>query len=194
MKFPKIVFLKVTFGYTNFPVGLQFIFCDLNMFKKSSWRLIYFYIMMMFCSSSPQIIHSRCRGEHSMWVDHVPLNSQANERLDAKRGTEVGDYTTSCYQNPEDYNKIHQVDQLPLTEGWSVREEQVFPKSLNDISLSYVCRHICIGMILSTLLKIIYCFRYYRYSDISRYIKIFTTIFIILEEEMGYVITYLQYK
>lgn len=52
-----------------------------------------------------------------MWMDHVALNSQANERLDAKPGTEAGDYTTSCYQNPEDYNKIHQVDQLPLTEG-----------------------------------------------------------------------------
>lgn len=52
-----------------------------------------------------------------MRVDHVALNSQANEWLDAKRGAEVGDYTTSCYQNPEDYNKIHQVGQLPLTKG-----------------------------------------------------------------------------
>lgn len=43
-----------------------------------------------------------------------------------------------------------------------------------------------------TLLKIV--FRYYHHSDISRYIKIFTTIFITLEEEMGYVITYLQHK
>lgn len=43
-----------------------------------------------------------------------------------------------------------------------------------------------------TLLKIM--FRYYHHSDISRYIKIFTTIFITLEEEMGYVITYLQHK
>lgn len=64
---------------------------------------------------------------------------------------------------------------------------------MNDISLSSVCQHICIGMIFSTLLKIMYCFRDYHYSDISRYIKIFTTTFM-LEEEMGYVVTYLQYK
>lgn len=39
-----------------------------------------------------------------------------------------------------------------------------------------------------------YCFRYYHYSDIGRHIKIFTTIFSTLEEEMVYMITYLQYK
>lgn len=64
------------------------------------------------------------------------------------------------------------------------------------IFLSSACQDICISIIFSTLLKIMYCFRYYHYGDISRYVKIFTTIFITLEEEMRYVyvITYLQYK
>lgn len=81
--------------------------------------------------------------------------------------------------------------------GWELKckREHEFSKSLKDISLRSICQHICIGTIFSTLLKIMRCFRYYHYSDISRYIiKIFTAIFIILEEEMGYMITYLQYK
>lgn len=64
---------------------------------------------------------------------------------------------------------------------------------MDGISLSSACQHICLGMIF-TLLKIMRWFRYYHHSDIIRYIKIFTTIFITLEEEMGYVITYLQHK
>jgi len=52
-----------------------------------------------------------------MRPDHVALNSQANDWLDAKPGAQVGDCTTSCYQNPEDHNQIHQVEHLPLTEG-----------------------------------------------------------------------------
>lgn len=145
------------------------------------------FITMMVCSSSLQIIHSRCWGEHSMWLDHVALNSEANESLDVKSGTGAGDYTTSCYENANNYNKIHQVD--PQTVAVEIREEQVFSNSLNHVSLSSACQHICIGMIFSTLLKIMYCFLYYCYSDISKYIKISTTIFIILEEEMGCVIT-----
>lgn len=141
------------------------------------------------CSSSPQIFHSRCWGEHSFAGScfHKQMNScmqnlAQREVITPPPVTKIPAITTESIRW-----------KLTLSGDSSVREEQVFSKSLN-ISLIPACQHICIGMIFSTLLKIMYCFRYYHYSDISRYIKIFTTIFIILEEEMGYMITYLQYK
>lgn len=75
----QILSFKSHFWVSQFSSSLQFIFCDLKMLRKSSQRLMYFSIRMMFCSSSPQIFPSRCWEEPSMWLDHTALNSQANK-------------------------------------------------------------------------------------------------------------------
>lgn len=178
---------KSHFWVSQFSGSLQFIFCDLK--KLRSPHKAWWISPWGWCSAQVLPKHFPAGAEESPVCDWITLHwtpRQINEWGDAKPGR-----GTSCYQNPEDYNEIHQVDQLPC-QGLKFKRTSGFQKPGWDFSqlcllthLAWSGPHLVKNHVLVQILP---------HSDISRYIKIFTTIFITLEEEMGYVITYLQHK
>lgn len=71
----QILSFKSHFWVSQFSSSLQFIFCDLKVFRNphKDWWIS----LSGWCSA--QIFPSGCCGEASVWLDHTALNSQAKK-------------------------------------------------------------------------------------------------------------------
>lgn len=104
-KLPKDCFLEVTFGYTSFPVGFQFIFCDLNMFKKSSRRSMYFlYHEDVLLKLSPN---------NSQWV---------LRRAQHVAGSRCTEFTSKWMARRKTWHRGRQLHRLLLPKSWRLQK------------------------------------------------------------------------
>lgn len=126
----QILSFKSHFWVSQFSSSLQLIFCDLK--TLSSPHQDCWISLAGWCSAQALPKYSPGGAEESPVCDWITLHwtprQIINEWGDAKPGR-----GTSCYQNPGDYNEIHQVDQLPC-QGLKCKRTSGFQKPGWDFS------------------------------------------------------------